>query len=101
MGNKKRYLPGTFHERLRELWLCSNLTQKQIADLIGVDRKSVSKWISEDFTPNLLSVMRLCRLFHVSADYLLFGEEDKNGGQKGDRDAVKAPVTGDEGREGN
>lgn len=94
MGNRKRYLPETFNERLRDLWLKSGLTQKQIADRIGVERKSVGKWISGEFTPNLMSFIRLCRLFHVSADYLLFGEEDKSGGQKGDRYATEASASG-------
>lgn len=77
MAYKKRYLPQCFNERLRDLWLESGLTQKQIAERIHADRKSVSKWISGEFNPNLLYFMRLCRLFRVSADYLLFGEEGK------------------------
>lgn len=99
MGNKKRYLPQCFNERLRDLWLESGLTQKQIAERIGVERKSVSKWISGEINPNLMSFIRLCRLFHVSADYLLFGKEDKGGGQKGDCDVVEESIAGNEGRE--
>lgn len=99
MGNRKHYLPGSFHERLRDLWLASGLTQKQIAERIGVERKSVGKWISGEFTPNLMSFIRLCKLFHVSADYLLFGKEDKGGGQKGDCNVVEASIAGNEGRE--
>lgn len=98
MGNRKRYLPDSFHARLRDLWLASGLTQKQIAERICADRKSVSKWISGEFNPNLLYFMRLCRLFRVSADWLLFGKEDQDGGQKGDCDAVEASAAGNEGR---
>ncbi len=82
MGNRKRYMQDSFHERLRCLWIASGLTQKQIAERIGAERKSVSKWISGEFNPSLLYFMRLCRLFHVSADWLLFGKEDKGGGEK-------------------
>lgn len=80
MGNRKRYLQGPFHERLRCLWLASGLTQKQVAERTGAERKSVSKWISGEFNPSLPYFMRLCRLFRVSADWLLFGEEEKDGG---------------------
>lgn len=96
VGNRKRYLQGSFHERLRCLWLASGLTQKQVAERIGAERKSVSKWISGEFNPSLLYFMRLCRLFHVSADWLLFGEEEKDGEQKRDRDAAEASAKGDQ-----
>lgn len=82
VGNRKRYMQDSFHERLRCLWIASGLTQKQIAERIGAERKSVNKWISGEFNPNLMSFMRLCRLFHVSADWLLFGKVDKGGGEK-------------------
>lgn len=97
VGNRKRYMQDSFHERLRCLWLASGLTQKQVAERIGAERKSVSKWISGEFNPNLLYFMRLCRLFHVSADWLLFGEEEKDGGQKRDSDAAEASAAGNEG----
>lgn len=99
MGNRKRYLPGSFHERLRDLWFASGLSQKQIAERIGAERKSVGKWISGECNPNLLYFMRLCSLFHVSADYLLFGKGDKGGGQEGDCDVIETSATGNEGRE--
>lgn len=40
MAKTKHYPPEGFAERLRELWLKSGLTQKQIAQQIGFDRKT-------------------------------------------------------------
>ena len=53
------------------------MTQAEIGRRIGFERKSVSAWINGDYAPNVLALARLCKLFRVSADYLLFGEEDK------------------------
>lgn len=75
MPKRKRYQPEGFSGRLRELWLASGLTQLQIAERIGWDRKSVIGWIYGERIPDVLAFARLCRLFNVSADYLLFGKE--------------------------
>lgn len=79
MAKTKHYPLRGFDERLRELWLMSGLTQKQIAQCIGYERKTVRAWIYGDCTPNALALARLCSVFNVSADYLLFGKEKENG----------------------
>ena len=96
MAQRKRYMPDSFRERLLDLWLASGLTQEQVAERIGVERKAVNGWILGKTSPNLISFMRLCRLFHVSADWLLFGEEGKDGGQKRDRDVTETSIMGDQ-----
>lgn len=97
---KKYYPPEGFAQRLYEVWLVSGMTQMEVSRRIRWDRKSVSAWLMGDIAPNILALARLCRLFHVSADYLLFGEEDKDGGQKGDRDAAKTSAAGNQSRRG-
>lgn len=78
MAKSKHYSPEGFSERLRDLWLISGLTQKQIAKQIGYERKSVRAWIYGDYVPNILALARLCSVFNVSADYLLFGKEKED-----------------------
>lgn len=75
MARTKRFQPEGFGERLRDLWLESGLTQTEVAKRIGWERKSVSNWIYGDHAPDILALVRLCELFNVSADYLLFGKE--------------------------
>lgn len=78
MQKTKHYQPEGFRERLRDLWLESGLTQAEVARQIGWERKSVNGWIYGDHVPDILAFARLCELFHVSADYLLFGKEKKH-----------------------
>lgn len=78
MAKIKHYPPEGFVERLRDLWLMSGLTQVQIAQRIGYDRKIVHAWMYGDYTPSVTALAGLCRIFGVSADYLLFGKEKEN-----------------------
>ena len=70
-----RYPLEGFAERLRELWFASERTQAEVACRIGVDRKTFAGWIYMDSMPNALHIARMCKEFHVSADYLLFGKQ--------------------------
>ena len=62
-------------ERIALLRRQAGLSQEQLGDKMGVSRQAVSKWESGQVNPDLQYIMALCRLFEVSADYLLFGEE--------------------------
>lgn len=81
----KVYALEGFAVRLRKLWIKSGKTQNEIAHQIGVTRGTFSNYIYGDVMPNSLYLARLCRVFHVSADYLLFGEEMDNKDRKGGR----------------
>lgn len=76
---KRYYMPEGLSERLEKSWIASGMTQAEIGRRIEFERKSVCAWINGDYAPNVLALARLCKLFRVSADYLLFGEEDKSG----------------------
>lgn len=47
------------------------LTQKQVADRIGVATSAVSSYESGSRYPSYDVLIKLARLFHVSTDYLL------------------------------
>lgn len=51
------------------------MSQVGLADKLGVSRQAVSKWESEQFTPDLDKVILLSNLFEVTTDYLLKGTE--------------------------
>lgn len=80
MGNVKHYPPEGFTKRLRDLWIESGLSQKKVAEMIGYERKTIHAWINGDSMPNIIAFARLCYVFGVTADYLLFGKEVNNGG---------------------
>lgn len=49
-----------------------NLTQKQLAEQIGYTEKSVSKWENNDGIPTLDVMIKLCDLFRLSLDELIY-----------------------------
>ena len=63
-------------EKLRSLRIEKNLTQKQVADRIGLAISAVSSYESGSRYPTYDTLLKLARMFHVSTDYLL-GIADK------------------------
>ena len=57
----------------------AGLTQEQLGELLGVTRQAVSKWESGQTVPDAVTVARLCKALHVSADYVLLGKEPGEG----------------------
>ena len=57
--------------RLRESIRQSRLTQKEIAQQIGVSFQTVSKYMREDIFPALDTFAKLCKVLDVKADYIL------------------------------
>lgn len=53
----------------------AGLSQEQLGEKLGVSRQAVSKWESGQTNPDVAYVTEMCRLFGVSADWLLLGEE--------------------------
>ncbi len=47
------------------------MTQEQLAEKIDVSRQTISKWESDSTSPDLESIVKISRIFHVSLDDLL------------------------------
>lgn len=60
-----------FGEILKDLRLKAGLTQKQLADQIGVSKSVVSFYELSERIPSPSVLIKLSSVFHVSADYLL------------------------------
>ena len=58
-------------DKLKSLRLEKKLTQKQIADRIGLAISAVSSYESGTRYPSYDVLVKLARIFHVSTDYLL------------------------------
>jgi len=58
-------------KRLRESIEQSDLSQKVIAEKIGVSAQTVSKYMTCDIFPTLDTLAKLCAVLDVSADYIL------------------------------
>ena len=60
-----------FGQRLKNLRICSSLTQAQLAELLNVSKSVISYYESMERTPSADVLIKLSEAFHVSADYLL------------------------------
>lgn len=60
-----------FGKRLRELRKQKNLTQKQLAALLGLQNSVISFYELGDRMPSPEVIVKLASSLHVSADYLM------------------------------
>ncbi|MBQ9609043.1 MAG: helix-turn-helix transcriptional regulator [Lachnospiraceae bacterium] len=59
--------------RILELRKQKGISQEALADQLGVSRQAISKWESEQSTPELEKIVLMSDFFEVSTDYLLKG----------------------------
>ena len=62
-------------ERLFELRKAKNLTQDDMAEKLNVTRQTVSKWETNQSTPDFDKIMPLCELFEIGVEELLTGNK--------------------------
>lgn len=65
----------TIADRIQSLRKSKGMSQEELADRVGVSRQAVSKWESEQATPDLDKVVIMSDIFEVTTDYLLKGIE--------------------------
>ena len=69
-----------FHDNLITLRKMKNMTQEDIADIVGVSRQSVAKWETGETVPDLDKCKKLAEIFEVSLDDLAnYESEDSMG----------------------
>ena len=69
-----------FGRRVQELRKLHNETQKDLGIVIGTKRNNVSDMEGGARATTAENIARICRHYHVSADYLLGLSDDRNGG---------------------
>ena len=65
-----------FCERVKELRIEHNLTQKQLADKLQTTNSSVCDWEKGRSQPDLQTLAKIAQFFQVSVDYLLGLKDD-------------------------
>ncbi len=66
----------TFGEKVKELRVKAHLTQKEVAERIGVSTRAYQCWEQQNAQPKKRSVLlKLAELFSVSIDMLMSDEE--------------------------
>ena len=64
----------SFRDNLQALRAERNMTQEQLAMLLGVSRQSVTKWETERSYPEMDKLLKLCDIFGCSLDDLVKGD---------------------------
>ena len=65
---------SNFKTNLQYLRAQRNMTQEQLAMLLGVSRQAISKWESEKAYPEMDKLLVICDLFDVTLDDLVIGD---------------------------
>lgn len=64
----------SFRDNLISLRAANNMTQEQLAMLLGVSRQSVTKWESEKSYPEMDKLIKMCQIFDCTLDDLVQGD---------------------------
>ena len=62
-------------DRILTLRKSKGMSQEQLAEAMGVSRQAVSKWESEQASPDPEKIIAMSEIFGVTTDYLLKGIE--------------------------
>lgn len=62
-------------DRIQYLRKQKGFSQEDLADKVGVSRQAVSKWESEQSSPDIEKIIIMSELFGVTTDYILKGIE--------------------------
>lgn len=65
-------------QKLFELRKGKNLSQEEVADKLNVTRQTVSKWETNQSTPDFDKIVPLCELFEISTEELLIGKKSED-----------------------
>ncbi len=58
-------------QKLSDLRKSKHLSQEDVADRLGVTRQTISKWETDQSTPDFDKIIPICELFGLSSDELL------------------------------
>ncbi len=78
----------TIGNRIRELRISKNMSQKELSELIDVSKSAISKYESDSLEPNIRVQIALAEAFNVTIDYLI-GYSDENTLAKSDDNIAK------------
>lgn len=81
-----------FGKRLKELRKQRNMTQKQLASLIGVQNAIISFYEVGERNPSPEIIVKLASVFHVTTDYLMGVDRGESVDVSGLSDRDKALV---------
>lgn len=76
-------------EKLYELRKEKHLSQEEVAEKLDVTRQTISKWETNQSTPDFDKIKPLCELYEITADELLTGERKEKTNQPENKQKIK------------
>jgi transcriptional regulator with XRE-family HTH domain len=67
---------STLGERLKLLRKNKDLTQKELADQLAINRDALAKWETDRAFPDISILVEIAKFFNITADELLGRESD-------------------------
>ena len=64
-----------FSQRIKELRIYRNISQQELATILGVNQRTISNWEVREIEPEYDILVLIANYFDVTTDYLL-GRED-------------------------
>jgi len=68
-------------DRLKEKRKTKKLTQQDVAEKLGINNTTISKWESDTYEPDAENLKKLAELYDVTVDFLLGRNSDESGNQ--------------------
>lgn len=82
-------MPNTnLYNKVKELCRDKNITQKQLAETIGINQNTIKTW--EHKLPNSETLVKIADYFDITTDYLLGRSSNKLLTRKNERDIQKS-----------
>jgi transcriptional regulator with XRE-family HTH domain len=82
----------SFGSRLRELRIVKQISQKKLADEINISGNTISQYETDKRFPDESTLIRLCKYYEISSDYLL-GLTDVKHSPLTEEEAIKRMFT--------
>ena len=61
----------TFRRTVKELMQKNNVTGVQLAEVVGVNKSTISEWLNGKYLPSGIRIVKIAKYFHVSVSYLI------------------------------
>ena len=65
-----------FGRRCKALREARGLTQKQLANILGIEERSVSRYEEKDSLPRVDTAVKIAKFFGISVEEMVEGEEE-------------------------
>lgn len=67
-----------FGKKFEEIAIKKNMSQKDVADKLGVSKEMISIWVTGRRNPSLNSIKKIAAVFDVPTNYFIEEEENKS-----------------------